>query len=92
MLIRKRTATFAVMIAAAIVPSLGAQAADARPAPVGVELCQPKWVVGPYTSAQTTQSMPSTGDLDVENATPDGDRDLWEPETVQWDDLSYDGC
>jgi hypothetical protein len=91
MLTKKRTATFAVMIAAAIVPSLGAQAAEARPAPVGVDLCHPKLVLGPYAASQT-QSMPSVQDLDVENATASGEPDPLDPETVQYDDLSYDGC
>ena len=92
MLTKKRTATFAVMIAAAIVPSLGVHAAEARPAPVGVELCHPKLVLGPYAS-EHTQTTPSIADFDVENATASGEPDdVFDPETVQWDDLSYDGC
>jgi hypothetical protein len=91
MLTKQRTAILAVMVAAAIVPSLGAQAAQARPAPVGVELCQPKWILGPHATAQT-QSMPSVNDLDVENGTASGEPDPFAPETVEHDDLSYDGC
>ena len=92
MLTRKRTATFAVIIAAAIVPSLGAQAADARPVPPGaLELCHPKWVLGPNATTHT-QSMPSAEDLDVENGTASGEPDLLDPETVAYDDLTYDGC
>jgi hypothetical protein len=94
MLTKKRTATFAVMIAAAIVPSLSAQAAEAHPGPadlVGVELCHPKWVLGPNATSHT-QSMPSVEDLDVENGTASGEADPLDPETVQYDDLSYDGC
>ena len=91
MLTRKRTATFAVMIAAAIVPSLGAQAADARPAPLPAELCNPKWVLPPTTSA-VMQSMPSIEDFDVENGTASNEPDLHAPETVAHDDLTYDGC
>ena len=37
--------------------------------------------------------MPSIADFDVENATASGEPDdVFDPETVQWDDLSYDGC
>jgi hypothetical protein len=91
MLTKNRAATLAVMIAAAIVPSLGAHAAEARPAPAPLELCKPKWVLPPHVSGQT-QTMPSTSDLDVENGTASGEADQFDRETVEWDDPTYDGC
>jgi hypothetical protein len=90
MVTRKRTATFAVIVAATIVPSLGAQAAIARPSIEPLELCHPKWVVGPH--AAQTQSMPSIDDLDVEHGTASGEPDPLAYETVDYDDLTYDGC
>jgi hypothetical protein len=89
MFTRQRAATFAVMVAAAIVPALGAHAAEARPTPVPLELCDVKWVLPPHAQ---TQSMPSLDDFDVENGTASGERDPFGPDTVEWDDLTYDGC
>ena len=59
--------------------------------PGAIDLCHPKWVLGPNATTHT-QSMPSTQDLDVENGTASGEPDLFDPETVAYDDLTYDGC
>jgi hypothetical protein len=98
MLTQKRFVTLAVTAAAALVPALGAQAAqasiprDARIAPA--ELCHPKWVLPPTTDSvfdHGQSDRPSVNDLDVENQTSDGSDPLG-PETVEYDDLTYDGC
>jgi hypothetical protein len=97
MLIHKRFVTLAVTAAVAIVPAVAVQSAEARvdtrirPA----ELCHPKWVLPPQTTTfqDVDSDMPSTDDLDVQNPHASGeDQDWWATETVEHDDLTYDGC
>jgi hypothetical protein len=93
MLTHKRLVTVAVTAAVAIVPALAVQSAEARIAPL--EDCHLKWVLPPDTSmfAEGDDHRPSIRDFDVENQFSSGEnQDPWATETVEHDDLSYDGC
>jgi hypothetical protein len=92
MVIHKRLVTLAVT-AAAIVPALAVQSAEARIAPV--EPCHLKWILPPSTSMwdDAAHHVPSGRDFDVENPYPSGEnQEFWATETVEHDDLTYDGC
>ena len=81
MLTQKRIATLAVMTAAAIVPSIGAQAAQATIKPVSP--CQLKWMITPdhtvFPDAESSTNT-TTG------------RDPFGLETVEFDDYTYPDC
>jgi hypothetical protein len=93
MLVHKRLVTLAVTAAVAIVPALAVQSAEARIAPA--EPCHLKWVLPPQTSMlqYADSDRPSIEDFDVENQFSSGEnQDPFAPETVEHDDLTYDGC
>ena len=92
-LVHKRLVTLAVAAAVAIVPALAVQSAEARIAPN--QPCHLKWVLPPDTSmfADADYHIPSGRDFDVENPYSSGeDQEFWATETVEHDDLTYDGC
>jgi hypothetical protein len=91
MIIHKRLVTLAVTAAVAIVPAVAVQSAEARIAPL--DPCHLKWVLPPDTSMLVDDDGPSIRDFDVQNQFGSGEnQDPWATETVEHDDLSYDGC
>jgi hypothetical protein len=98
MLIHQRVAVLAVTAAAAFVPMFCTPAAQASvprdPRIVPAELCHPKWMVPAHTDSifdQGQSDAPSVDDFDVENQYASGESDDGR-DTVEADDLTYDGC
>lgn len=85
MLNARRLATLGAITAAAIVPVVAAPAAGATPHPsdlTRLELCHPKWVLGPPRLNLETDDPFDT----IPQTVGDG------RETVDYDDMTYNGC
>jgi len=99
MLTRKRIATLAVMTAATIAPSIGAQVADATVKPV--DPCQLKWILAPAHS-DLMEAGSTFDDLEHQTSGSEHTDDPFDTiqhdtsgglyEAVDHDDLSYSGC